>query len=279
LALAKKLALISFIAWFAPAIARGADAERTAKDFLRHLQRGELERAKGLLDNSGSRYRHQDGDDIYFTYESGYEPNLAFLVGHPFAIGAQSVKEQRSDWYLLDGTIYADVALPLRFESYRPWVLPVPIAFGRAMDFNDFINFVIAPGANLEHLSLRIRPSLEPGLIKPPRSQFVAPPPPPTAPGGGALAVQSAPFSVYGSLFGSRPVDSGPVVLPSGEKLDTGQMMRFLPRLSAMTLNLALIRAGRFSSWGVVRWNFTSATLITEKGAVVMGAGGLLEKQ
>jgi len=274
---AQYLALIFWVAWFTP-FAQGADAGRTATDFLRHLQRGELERAKRLLDDSGSRYRHQGGDDIYFVYESGYEPNLAFLVSHPFVLGAPSVKEQRSDWYFLDGTIYANVALPLRFESYQPWILPAGLAFGRAMEFNDFINFVVFPGNQTEHLSLRIRPSLEPGLIKPPKPQFVAAPPPAAAPGGSAVAARSAPLAGYGSLFGSRPVDPGPVVLPSGEKLNTAQIARFLPRLSAVTLNLALIRGGRFASWGVMRWNFTSATLITEKGEVMMGSG-LLEKQ
>jgi hypothetical protein len=207
------------------------------------------------------------------VYESGYDPNFAFLVGHPFIVGTPSARQQRSDWYLIDGTIYADVTIPLRFESYRPWVLPAPIAFGRGMDFISFMNLVSTPASNPERLTLRIRPSLEPKLIKPPTPQFVAPPLPPVRPDARSVAPQVGGVGGYGSLFGSRPVDPAPVVLPSGEALTAAQLGRLLPRLGGITLHLSLIRWGRFSSWSVVRWNFANAVLLTEKGEVVMGIG------
>jgi hypothetical protein len=264
--------VLAFVFLAIPIVVDAASPEATAMEFVHHIQRGSLEKAKRLLESSGYRYRHQGGDDIYFGYESGYDPNFAFLVGRPFVIGAPSARQQRSDWYLLDGTIYAEVALPLRFEAYRPWVLPAPIAFGRGMDFISFMNFVSAPASNPERLTLRIRPSIEPGLIKPPTPQFVAPPPP-GPPGARSIAPQVGGFGSYGSLFGSRPVDPAPVVLPSSEALTAAQMGRLLPTLGGITLHLSLIRWGRFSSWSVVRWNFANAVLITEKGEVVMGVG------
>lgn len=257
---------------FLPALPTvAAEPEAAAIEFVQHLQRNDLDGAKRILENSGYRYRPPGGDDVYFAYESGYDPNLAFLIGRRYAIGTPASRQQRSDWYLLDGTIYASVAVPLRFEQ-RPWVLPVPTAFGRAIDFSGFMNFVAAPDANPELLSLRIRSSLEPGLIQPPKPRFVAPPPP-VASGGRAAVSQATGVDSYGALTGSRPVDPAPVVLPSGESLSAAQMARLLPRLSGITLNLSLIRWGRFSAWKIVRWNFTDAVLLAEKGEITIGTG------
>jgi hypothetical protein len=260
----------------------GAAPEKTASEFLHHVQRGDLAKAKRLLDSKGSK--PQGGDDVYFTYEAGYDPTLAFLVGRPFTIGTPSVREQRSDWYLLDGTLYGSVAMPLRFDAgrYQPWVLPAPIAFGRRMDFVDFMNFVTNPAAHPQQLSLRIRPDVGPGLIKPPAPRVLAPPPPVGPPGAQVVAPRVAPSDTYGSLMGPRPVDPAPVVLPSGEALTPPQLQRLLPRLAGITLHVSLIRWGRFTSWQITRWNYANAVLATEKGEVVMGvgaAGALREQQ
>ena len=221
-----------------------ASAGQTAVDFLHHLQRGDLAKARRLLDTG--RSMPQGGDDAYFTYESGYDPTLAFLVGRPFTIGTASVREQRSDWYALDGTIYGSVALPLRFEAavYRPWVLPAAIAFGRRMDFVDFMDFVVNPGAQPQALSMRIRPDVAPGLIRPAPHRFVAPPPPVAAPGARPVAPMVASADTYGSMMGQRPVDPAPVLLPSGEALTPEQLRRLLPRLAAITVHVSLIRWG-----------------------------------
>jgi hypothetical protein len=264
--------LVGLIFLLATLPSAAATPETTATAFVQHLQRGDLNAAKRLLEDPGYRYRPPGGDDVYFNYESGYDPNLAFLVGHPYVIGTPSGRQQRSDWYLLDGTIYATLAVPLRFETYRPWVLPAPTAFGRPIDFSSFMNFVIAPAANPELLSLRIRPSLEPGLIQPPKPRFVAPPPPVNL-GARAVVPQASGSDTYSALTGSRPVDPAPVVLPSGERLTPAQMGRLLPRLGGMTLNLSLIRWGRLSSWRIVRWELSDAILLTENGEVTMRTG------
>ena len=265
-------ALLAMICLSAALPAAAAEPEALVVRFLEHLQRNDMPGAKRLLENSGYRYRHPGGDDIYFVYESGYDPNLAFLIGRRYVIGSPAARQQRSDWYFLDGTIYATVTVPLRFETYRPWVLPAPTAFGRAIDFNAFMNFVAAPAAHPELLSLRIRPSLEPGLIQPPKPRFVAPPPP-VSPGAVALVPQATGFDTYGALTGSRPVDPAPIVLPSGDALTTAQMARLLPRLSGATLDFSLIRWGRFSPWRIVRWDFTGAILHTDKEEVSLSGG------
>lgn len=263
------LLVYALFAWPHPVIAAGP--ETVALGFVEHVQRGAIQKAKQLLEGPGYRTQPPGGDDAYFSYESGYEPNLAFLVGRGFVVGTPSVRQQRSDWYLIDGTIYAEVLIPLRFESDRPWLLPAPLAFGRSMDFIAFMNAVSAPAADLEHLTLRLRASVEPGRIKPPPR--VAVPPPPVHPGAGVVVPQAARTETDGLLAGARPLDPGRVLLPSGEPLSAGQLVNFLPRLGGITVQASLIRWGRFSAWKLVRWEFVEPVLVTDKGEVAVGRG------
>ena len=185
------------------------------------------------------------------------------------------MREQRSDWYILDGTLYGSVALPLRFapERYQPWVLPAPLAFGRRMEFVEFMNFVTNPAGPPEHLSLRIRPDVAPGLIKPSPPHVVAAPPPPAGPPGARpMTPATNPGDTYRRLSGPQAVDPAAVVLPSGEALTPAQLRRLLPRLTGITLHVSLVRRGRLASWRVTRWELADAIVATERGDVVIHA-------
>lgn len=250
-----------------------AGATATAESFLRHLQRGDVEHAKGLLDDPKYRGTPRGGVDAYFAYESGYEPNLAFLVGQRFGLGVASERTQRSDWYLLDGTIYATVSIPLTFLDPRPWVLPAPIAFGHPMAFLDLVKFAVEPGRYAQNLTLRVRSGIEPGRIRPPAPR-VAPPPPVGPAGAASIVARLEPTDTYGSMMGQRPVDPAPVRLPSGEALTTDQLQRFLPRMATITVDVSLVRRGRLlASWGVTRWTFRDAVVATETGLRRVGVG------
>lgn len=256
----------------APAVS-SAGAPGTAESFLRQLQRGDVERAKRLLDDPRYRSEPRGGTNAYFTYESGYEPNLAFLVGQPFVVGRASETTQRSDWYLLDGTLYATVTLPLTFaaDDRRPWVLPLSTAFGRPMAFADFLKFAADPERYPQHLTLRFRRGLGPGRVRRPAPTVA--PLPPAPPGASAMAGGVDRPHAYGSLLGPRPADPAPIRLPSGEALSVDQLHRFLPRLTAITVDVSLVRRGRFASWSVTRWTFRDAVIATEKGHVPVIVG------
>jgi hypothetical protein len=257
----------------APAIA-GAGATATAESFLRHLQGGDVERTKRLLDDPRYRGTPPGGVDAYFVYESGYEPNLAFLVRQPFALGVAAERTQRSDWYLLDGTLYATVSIPLTFQEPRPWVLPAPAAFGHPMPFLDLVKFAVEPGRYAQHLTLRVRHGIEPGRIRPPAPRVAVPPPAVGPAGAASIAPRVEPTDTYGSMMGQRPVDPAPVRLPSGETLTTDQLQRFLPRLATVTIEVSLVRRGRLlGSWGVTRWRFRDAAVATETGITPVGVG------
>ena len=256
-----------------------AGATTTAESFLRHLQRGDVEHAKGLLDDPKYRGEPRGGVGAYFAYESGYEPNLAFLVGESFALGVASERTQRSDWYLLDGTTYATVSIPLTFQEPRPWVLPAPVAFGHPMAFLDLVKFAVEPGRYAQNLTLRIRRGIEPGRIRPPTPR-VAPPPPVGPAGAASMGARFEPTDTYGSMMGQRPVDPAPVRLPSGEALTADQLQRFLPRLATITIEVSLVRRGRLlASWGVTRWRFHDAMVVTETGMrpVSVGRGDVVK--
>lgn len=254
-----------------------AGPAETGKEFVASLGAGQLDRVKRLLDDPRYGGQPPGGPDTYFLLESGYEPNLAFLVGQPFDVSEPTVSEQRSDRYLLDGIIYATAVLPLRFSRGRdqPWVLPVAIALGRRMEFVKFMNFATAPEREADHVTLRLRRRIESGLIRPPApppwQQAPGPPPmsgaPPTRP---AMGMGGTPSGLIGS---PGPTDPAPVILPSGEALTAEQLKRFLPRLSGISLNLHLVRRGRLAPWRVSRWNVTDAILLTDKGQVVMRVG------
>jgi hypothetical protein len=250
-----------------------ADASRTAHEFLKSVQKGDVAAAKGFLESRKFRSAPlAGGDDAYFVYESAHEPNLAFLVGHPFDLGKATVTEARSDWYVIDGTLYATVSIPLYFTAgrYRPFVLPPHIALGRAMPFAQFMDFVAAPERYPDEFTLRVRPSIEPGLIRPPSSGVRMAPPPPGPPGAQPMAPvpMIGSDSAWGTLGRPAPRDPSPVLLPSGGALSQDQLRTLLPRLGAITLELHLVRRGRLASWGLSWFHFSDAIVVTEGGEV-----------
>ncbi len=252
-----------------------ADAESTARAFLKRVQAGDTAGAKRLLEAAQWRSQPRGGDDAYFVYESGQEPNLAFLVGRPFDVGPMSTRESHSEWYPIDGSLYAQVTIPLSFrpERYAPYLLPPPMAFGRRMSFVAFMNFVTAPArGEFSEFTLRLRPGVDPGLIRPPGPRVAAPPPPQAPPG--AQPVSPSPEmrrEMFGSLGMPVPQDPALVLFPSGEALTTEQLKRLLPRLRAITLELRLSRRGRLGSFGVSGFQFTDAVLVTDRGEVRVG--------
>lgn len=254
-----------------------ADPEGLARLFVKRVQAGDVAGAQRLFGDPQFRTPPRGGDGAYFVYESGQEPNLAFLVGHPFDIGQTSMRESRSDWYLIDGVLYAYVTIPLSFRPERdqPYLLPSAMAFGRRMPFVAFMNFVVAPDqtrGEFRDFSLRLRPSIEAGLIRPPAPRVAVPPPPVGPPGAGPTMPSPAQMAEMStSLFQAAPRDPAPVLLPTGEALTTEQLKRLLPRLRAITLEVHLERRGRLAAFGVSSFQFTEAVLATDLGEVRVG--------
>jgi hypothetical protein len=254
-----------------PAVA-AADAEKLTRDFLNAVKAADLERAKRLYD---PRYAsiQKAGLDALFRYESGYQPNLTFLVGQPFSVDSVTLTVPiRSEWYTLDGVRGHNVTARLRFDGERgPFFLPSPIAFGRSMEFVDFMNFVKDPGSGrFGELTLRLRPSIAAGMITPtPPPQMVKAPPPPVTRDGTQQPAMVRPSPTFeGGLMGAGPRDPGAVMLPSGEALTPDQLAALLPRLAAIDVMLTTMQRGRLASWKVEHVNFTNVLLVSHGAQV-----------
>jgi hypothetical protein len=242
-----------------------ADAETVTRDFLSALKAADVERAKRLYD---PRYAsvQRVGLDGLFRYESGYQPNLAFLVGQPFTVESVALTIPiRSEWYTVDGVRGHNVTARLRFDADRgPFLLPSPVAFGRSMWFIDFMNFVKHPeSGTFAELTLRLRPTVVAGTITPTQPpQMVKAPPPPVGPGGTQRPMTAMPPPTFeGGLMGARPRDAGAVILPSGEALTADQLAAMLPRLAVIDVMLTTMQRGRLASWKVEHVTFTNVVL------------------
>jgi hypothetical protein len=260
------VALVGFVLVLGPSVA-AADAQRLVGDFVRALASGDTARARSLVD---TRYKSLPGEgaEALFRYESGYQPNLAFLVGQPVDAGSILVVGAiRSEWYVLDGTHGHHLTVPLRFEDARaPFLLPSSIAFGRSMAFVDFMNFVKRPDREgYAALTLRIRPSVARGRIVPPPPRVIAAPSPPVGedPSRRPIVVTPAPSFEGGLLGGPQPRDPGAVILPAGEALTQPQLEALLPRVRAITLRLTVMQRGRFASWKVEDFGFANAVVVS----------------
>lgn len=262
----RMLGLALALVLLVPVVA-AADAEKLTRDFLNAVKTADVERAKRLYD---PRYASiaAAGLDALFRYESGYQPNLAFLVGHPFSLESVTITGLiHSEWYTLDGVRGNNVTARIRFDGESgPFLLPSPIAFGRSMGFADFMNFVKHPeSGRFAELTLRFRPSVAPGTITPTQApQMVKAPPPPVARDGSQRPAMVMPQPTFeGGLMGARPRDPGPVLLPSGDALTPDQLAALLPRLAAIDVMVTAMQRGRFASWKVEHITFTNVLLVS----------------
>jgi hypothetical protein len=242
-----------------------ADPESIARLFVKRVQAGDVAGAKKLFGDPKFRSQPRAGDDAYFVYESGESRNLAFLVGRPFEIGPLSMRESRSEWFIIDGVLYAQVTVPLSFspERYQPYLLPPQTAFGQKMAFSAFMNFVVAPETELRDVPLRLRPGIEPGLLRPSGPRTAVPPPPSAPPGPRPAMSSSEGFGLMGMPIARDPAS---VQLPSGEALTPEQLRGILPRLRRSTLEIYLVRHGRLASFAVDRFEFNEFVVTTPRG-------------
>jgi hypothetical protein len=260
----------------------GFDPKQEASAFIEAVQSGNLGRTArhfGMICVCPVR----GGWGSYLVYQSGEEPNLAFLMGHHFRTEQNNLV---SLWQATTPSLpwrraeEADVNLTLEFpkEDYRPMLLPLPLAYGKDMRFKDFQHFINHPAEGLgQGMTLRLRSGLQPGSIKPnvesidpqERPQF-------KALDGESNALKSKDprlnnksdqTSQAGKLLTEAlkhqntpyliPKEAGNVIGEDGKPIAIEAVEKKLPRLRSAILILHVVRSGPWQNWAVFRFAFT----------------------
>ncbi|MBI4532415.1 MAG: hypothetical protein HY711_00590, partial [Candidatus Melainabacteria bacterium] len=267
-----------------------------ALSFLEAIKQADLFQAETFFGDNTCHCPPKGGYGSLLKYESGHEPNLAFLVGHPFHAGKPTIKMLKdSAAYLLpwDAPESTEVAVPLFFNSnqYRPYFLPLKLAYGQTMTVAEFERALQDLRTDSwKGFSLRLRASLQPGTIKAAvpdegdgglhqtegevqranewrgalgRRAYLRPEEPRDDGDGGLIKelLQAAMFLV--------PKDAGRVIQASGQQLSLKQIEAQLPRLASITVVLNLQRRGRFRPWRIATFKLLNAVVLNNKGVSI----------
>jgi hypothetical protein len=261
------LLVVSGLAVITTAQAASTDA---AVAFLKAVQTNNISKAKGLFVDENRKSLPRGGYDAYFHYESGEDPNLAFLVGQPFKIGTPEVTEHLGDSFCftpLDCGEAEYVEVPLYFSqaTYSPYFLPAELAFSSPYrryyleDIQKFIQQSTQQGKNIslqygDALSLRLRPTLTP-FIKEPPPKYISGPLMPNGVPAPSIAVPDETAS---------PVrNAGQVYFSTGQPMSQTELEKLLPRLESITMRFYIQREGKLSSWQVFSFEYKDAVFKT----------------
>lgn len=155
-----------------------ADTTDVSQTFVQAVQTGNYRKAVKQFGGNACQCPAKGGWVSYLVYASSQEPNLAFLVNHPFSSGEPQAKA-------IPATVKAktpipwevpedfSVDIPLKFDQgYRPLFLPLKMAYGIVMSQDEFNKFLLDPNKDSwQAFSLRLRPGLGKGVVdRPPTS-------------------------------------------------------------------------------------------------------------
>lgn len=234
-----------------------------AKKFLNLVQKGDVENALLEFGDNTCHCAPKGGYTSYFQYESGVDPNIAFLVGQPFEMDKDIPAVQMADkqpylfpWdkpetYALDAQVFFSE------KTRAPYFLPMDTAFGEEISEAQLNQFIGDPaeGAN-RAFSLRLRPKLEAGFIPPHQTTKED-----LEAEKSAKEVLTPEMAKY--LY---PKDAAPIKLPDGKTAPIEQFADKLPRLYSAVVRLYIVRRGQLTRWTIKKLQLHDAVLITEKG-------------
>ncbi len=256
-----------------------SDPKLTAVNFMQAVGQGDLVKAVKLFGSNACRCPAKGGWVSYLIYKSGQEQNMAFLVGHPFQLGAPSVipmlnkKKALLPWQKPEDCA---VDLPIKFDDkiYMPYFLPLKMAYGKDMTEKEFNEFLRDPDKEaVKGFTLRLRPSLAAGAIAPPMvkvppdltSEFIALR---TTNSQATVASKSASSSGERTVSGITeedikaalgpdatayltPRDPGKVLINEKQAMPIEEIATKLPRLRSAVARLHVVRRGKLNNWTV----------------------------
>jgi hypothetical protein len=235
------LLMVICVIFVAGTLATGGDQLKSAnavKDLLACVQRGDINSARLMLGDNTCSCPPRGGWVSLLKYESGHEPNLAFLLRQNFAINNihnETIHALHGYVFPWDKPEDRMVDLNILFLNHPPYFLPLNLAFGIPMSIQEFTQWrnTFKSDANPRVFSLRLRNSLYPGLIDqvPPDKREAL-----------------LPTSVRAYI---HPRDCAVVLDEHGKALSTDSLARQLPRLKAVHAYFVVVRRGVLNPWTI----------------------------
>jgi hypothetical protein len=266
--------------------------EREAVKFVADISRGNLSKIVHHFGGNTCRCPAKGGWGSYLVYQSGQEPNLAFLVGRSFSYAPPSVQylnpKKRAGGEILPWEKSEDTAvdIPLVFNSsrYAPYFLPLPLAYGKKISVEELRAFVANPDKDAwKGFTLRLRPGLKPGSILADERTIGLESMPEFraledlfSKGGGkkgpGLERPEVDQKMIKETLGESatefliPQDAGDVIEANGKILPYDEVQKLLPQLKSIVLRLHVVRVGQLDEWTIFHFTFHDAIVTTSSG-------------
>lgn len=247
-----------------------------AQLFLNKLKEADI---SGLTIQFGDNTCHcqpRGGYAAYLKYQSGESENIAYLLGHKFMIGTMqsrevpTIEKVKGGYMAWEAPQSTEVDVPVSFDQsqYSPYFLPKDMAYGYKMKEADLLKFCEdpTPAADAEKpleffrdITLRLRPSLEKGLV-----------PPPAAPDAKRKPEYMSDF--YMQLLSGdeakylRPADAGNVEKEDGKLVPAADYAQKLPRLKSGVLRIYVVRRGKMQRWSVKKMRLKDPVFALSNG-------------
>jgi len=247
--------------------------------FLKDVQSGNLTQIVRHFGGNTCRCPARNGWGAFLAYQPGQETNLAFLLGHHFSIGqaiARKINSPPQAKYAAPFEQPEDyvVDVPITFNKieYSPFFLPLPMAYGKTMTWQQVQDFVENPAREASRgFSLRLRPGLAPGAIKFNTTTI--------SPNilGEFKFLKPAAFSEIKVAEIKKdikdnddqflvPQEAGPVSMPDGGRVSLQKLTEVLPRLKSLTIRFHVVRRGKFQPWTIFHFLLQNAIVEENDG-------------
>lgn len=269
----------------------GANPADTARSFMAAVQDAKYQEAVNQFGGNACRCPAKGGWVSYLIYSSSQEPNLAFMVGQPFdyklgkakSIEASDEAKKGSVPWQAPEDVVIDVNLEFK-DEYRPFFLPVFMAYGKDMSLQEYKSFLEDPDKEAwKGFTLRLRPSLTKGAIERPEASkgIKYKPTSPVRSDSKEDDEDSKDDKNYvyapledmiretlgeeGVLY-LHPRDPGNVIGEDGKPISVEQIEAELPRLKRANLRLHVVRRGQLKRWTVYHVAITEPILTNRDG-------------
>lgn len=229
-----------------------------AEEFLSQLKAGNKKALLEMFGDNTCKCPPRGGYQTFLEYNGRQEPNLAFLLAHPFNFNiGQTTPVDIQIPYVFPWdkplTTYVDVNLTFPDNAYRPFFLPLEMAFGLPMSESQFNEFLANPNKDAwKGFTQRLRPTINKGVVEeklPPEKDPYS-----KQQLENLLSPEMIPFL--------RATDAGPVLGKDKVKLPESQIEAQLPKLVSATLRFRIVKSGQLKSWMVNKFRFQSATIV-----------------